>query len=60
MKVSRAIEILNQTTQETLPITDLDTLDAVMLGIEAMECVRKIRQHPFPEEVLLLPGETPE
>lgn len=32
---------------------------ALQLGIEALKCVLEIRHHPFPDEALQLPSETP-
>jgi len=31
---------------------------SIKLGIEAMKAVQKLRHYPFPDEILLLPGET--
>lgn len=58
MNLEKAIEILSLSSNGTTPVTLADLQDAMKLGIEAMKCVKEIRHHPFPEEVLLLPGET--
>lgn len=58
MKIDKAIELLEIAQGGFLAGDETrDFYTALDLGIEALKCVRKIRHHPFPDEVLLLPGE---
>lgn len=60
MKIDKAIEILYQTRIPLKTAADHDTLDAIMLGIDALKRIklhRTDRRYPFNT---LLPGETPE
>ncbi len=58
MTLPKAIEILSRISYGDTLTVKYDIDSANKLGIEALKCVRKIRYHPFPDEVLLLPGET--
>ena len=62
MEIGKAEEIVSLYIKEHLPgpLTPeaLDFRKALMLSSEALNCIQKIRYYPFPEEVLLLPGET--
>ena len=58
MKIEKAIEILQNELNHGFRCGYEDLNDAQKLGIEALECILKIRHHPFPDEVLQLPGET--
>uniref|UniRef100_A0A6M3M090 Uncharacterized protein n=1 Tax=viral metagenome TaxID=1070528 RepID=A0A6M3M090_9ZZZZ len=60
MKLSKAIEILTHPPSIEDRLEPSAFMNAVKLGIEALEFVRKLRYFPFPDEVLQLPGETPE
>jgi len=60
MKIEKAIEILYQTRIPLKTATDHDTLDALMLGIEALKRVGDMRISPCTTADELLPGETEE
>lgn len=60
MKLLRAKENLQADLLRPGSVDKVDFQAAEQMGIEAIECVRKIRHHPFPDEVLQLPSETPE
>ncbi|MBA7590033.1 hypothetical protein ES708_32132 [subsurface metagenome] len=59
MKISKAIEVLTLLSPSNRILSDDDQLDAIKLGIEALEAIQKMRNYPFPDEILQLPGEDP-
>lgn len=58
MTIEQAIELLQLDLDDpgSIPIEGLNTAKA--LGIEALKTVHQIRHYPFPDSVILLPGET--
>lgn len=59
MKLSKAIEIGELNIKEGRKAMPLDVAQALALLIEAGKAIQKLRLYPFPEEILLLPGEDP-
>lgn len=58
MTLEEAIETLRDLTEAIASPCGQKEIDALKLGIKALECVKEIRHHPFPDTVLQLPGET--
>lgn len=60
MTITEAIRIKTVHGDEFSQIDPDDFQKANELSIEALKAVEKIRRYPFPDELLLLPGETQE
>ena len=60
MTAEEAKKVLKSRITQGRIIEGKDLWDACQLGIEALKVVLKIRHYPFPDGVLLLPGETKE
>ena len=58
MTIEKAIEILQDLLREGPQFPPDDRREAVQLGIEALKTVKDMRNHPFPDGVIELPGET--
>ena len=57
MTLTEAIKILNLKYHDTFLLEELDTRDALKLGIEAMKHIKAWRHDPPTYGVNLLPGE---
>ena len=57
MKINEAIKILQSECCVPNSIFMTDKYQAIALGIEALKCVKDIRNYPFPDSILHLPGE---
>jgi len=58
MKIEEAIEIKRRQKEGYTTYSSEVIEEADRLGIEALEAIKKMRQYPFPEEILKLPSET--
>ena len=60
MYLSKAIEIIDLNIRQRSPKMPPDVLAALKLLNEGGKAILKMRHYPFPDEILLLPGEDPE
>ncbi len=60
MTISKAIELLNALLPTLASSRDLDTPDALKLGIIALKTIQHARVNPCWTPIPTLPGETPE
>lgn len=58
MTIDEAIKELTKQLGPKYSTPDTDFHNAMKLGIEALKTVRDVRRWPFPESIILLPGET--
>ena len=58
MKVSRAIEILQEKQQENEPHWERGDRDAIKLGIEALRAIKLVRENHKLGHIVCLAGET--
>ncbi len=58
MKIDKAIEVLSLSANQGTTTFNPDYKAAQLLGIEALKTVKAIRHYPFPDGVIILPGET--
>jgi len=58
MTIEKAIEIKRQYQYILQDASLPELIEADNLSIESLKAVQKLRHYPFPDEILLLPGET--